>query len=134
MDREEAGQGGGAPRISRRSRRRSTRWRPSASPERVFGFWDWVGGRYSIWSAIGLPMMIAIGPGISRFLAGAHAMDGHFKAADAASNLPVLLGLVGIWHRVICGYPARAVIPYDQRLSRCRPICSSSTWNPTARA
>ncbi|MCA0014247.1 glucose-6-phosphate isomerase [Mesorhizobium sp. B292B1B] len=88
-------------------------------PDRVFGFWDWVGGRYSVWGAIGLPVMIAIGPRNFRaFLDGAHEMDEHFRAAPLAKNLPVLLGLVGWWHRVICKYPARAVIPYDQRLSR----------------
>ena len=87
--------------------------------DRVFGFWDWVGGRYSLWSAIGLPVMIAIGPANFRdFLAGAHAMDRHFEGAPLRENLPVMLGLVGFWHRVVCGYPARAVIPYDQRLSR----------------
>ena len=87
--------------------------------ERVFGFWDWVGGRYSLWSAIGLPIMIAVGPeNFRRFLAGAHAMDEHFRTAPILENLPAVLGLIGWWHRVICGYPARAVIPYDQRLSR----------------
>ncbi len=87
--------------------------------DRVFGFWDWVGGRYSLWGAIGLPVMLAIGPANFRaFLAGGHAMDEHFRSAPLASNLPVLLGLVGYWHRVVCSYPARAVIPYDQRLSR----------------
>ncbi|MGB3502794.1 MAG: glucose-6-phosphate isomerase [Mesorhizobium sp.] len=86
---------------------------------RVFGFWDWVGGRYSLWSAIGLPIMIAIDSDNFRaMLAGAHALDEHFRTAPILENLPVVLGLVGYWHRVICGYPARAVIPYDQRLSR----------------
>ncbi|ESW70502.1 glucose-6-phosphate isomerase [Mesorhizobium sp. LSJC277A00] len=87
--------------------------------DRVFGFWDWVGGRYSLWGAIGLPVMIAIGPRNFRaFLDGAHEMDEHFRTAPLQKNLPALLGLVGWWHRVICAYPARAVIPYDQRLSR----------------
>lgn len=87
--------------------------------DRVFGFWDWVGGRYSVWGAIGLPVMIAVGPENFRaMLSGAHEMDEHFVAAPLTRNLPVLLGLVGFWHRVVCGYPARAVIPYDQRLSR----------------
>ncbi len=88
-------------------------------PNRVFGFWDWVGGRYSLWSAIGLPIMIAIGPdNFRRFLAGAEAMDNHFRSAPMRQNLPVMLGLIGYWHRVVCDYPARAVIPYDQRLER----------------
>ncbi len=87
--------------------------------DRVFGFWDWVGGRYSVWGAIGLPVMIAVGPSNFRaFLAGAHEMDEHFLNQPLQKNLPALLGLIGWWHRVICKYPARAVIPYDQRLSR----------------
>ncbi|RWO94264.1 MAG: glucose-6-phosphate isomerase [Mesorhizobium sp.] len=87
--------------------------------DRVFGFWDWVGGRYSVWGAIGLPVMIAVGPkNFREFLDGAHAMDEHFQTAPLAKNLPALMGLIGWWHRVICKYPARAVIPYDQRLSR----------------
>lgn len=87
--------------------------------DRIFGFWDWVGGRYSVWSAIGLPVMIAIGPASFRdFLAGAHALDEHFRTAPLDRNLPVLLGLVGLWHRDVCGYAARAILPYDQRLLR----------------
>lgn len=86
---------------------------------RVFGFWDWVGGRYSVWSAIGLPLMIAIGPdAFSDFLEGAHAMDNHFQEAELANNLPVLMALIGVWNRDVLGHSARAVLPYDQRLSR----------------
>jgi glucose-6-phosphate isomerase len=89
------------------------------APERVFGFWDWVGGRYSVWSAIGLPVMLAIGAArFKEFLAGAQAMDRHFCTAPFAQNLPVLLALAGIWHRDVCGYVARAILPYDQRLAR----------------
>ena len=89
------------------------------SVARIFGFWDWVGGRYSIWSAIGLPLMIAIGPdNFLKFLDGGHAMDTHFRQAPILENLPMLMGLLGVWHRNICGYPSRAIIPYDQRLSR----------------
>ena len=87
--------------------------------DRVFGFWDWVGGRYSIWSAVGLPLALAIGAGRFRdFLAGAAAMDQHFKTAPLPQNLPVLLALIGIWRRNILQYPTVAVIPYDQRLDR----------------
>lgn len=87
--------------------------------ERVFGFWDWVGGRYSIWSAIGLPLMIAIGPeNFGKFLDGAHAMDTHFRAAPVRQNLPMLLGLIGFYHRNVLDYSTRAILPYDQRLSR----------------
>ncbi len=87
--------------------------------ERVFGFWDWVGGRYSIWSAIGLPLMIAIGKdNFAEFLAGGHAIDNHFRTAPFRQNIPMLLGLIGFYHRNVLGYPSRAILPYDQRLSR----------------
>jgi len=86
---------------------------------RTFGFWDWVGGRYSIWSAIGLPLMIAIGPaGFARFLAGGRSMDDHFKAAPLEQNMPVILALIGIWYRNVLGFPTYAVLPYAQRLER----------------
>ena len=88
-------------------------------PDRIFGFWDWVGGRYSVWSAIGLAVIIAIGSeNFQQFLAGAQEMDTHFRTASPEKNLPTLLGLIGIWHRDICGFPARAILPYDQRLAR----------------
>ena len=87
--------------------------------ERTFGFWDWVGGRYSVWSAIGLPLMIAIGPKhFARFLEGGHVIDEHFRSAPAERNLPIILGLIGLWHRNVLAYPTRAIIPYDQRLAR----------------
>ncbi|MEM7439026.1 MAG: glucose-6-phosphate isomerase [Pseudomonadota bacterium] len=85
----------------------------------VFGFEDWVGGRYSAWGPIGLSLMLAIGPqNFREFLAGAQEMDRHFQAAPLARNMPVLLALVGIWHANACGYDTRAVLPYDQRLAR----------------
>ncbi|MBA4351356.1 MAG: glucose-6-phosphate isomerase [Rhodobacter sp.] len=88
-------------------------------PSRVFGFEDWVGGRYSMWGPIGLALMLAVGPDDFRaFLAGGRAMDVHFQTAQLDANLPVLLALVGIWHNQICGHATRAVLPYDQRLSR----------------
>jgi len=87
--------------------------------ERVFGFWDWVGGRYSVWSAIGLPVAIAVGAeNFQAFLGGARSMDQHFAAAPLEQNLPVLLALVGIWRRNAMGWPTVALIPYDQRLER----------------
>jgi glucose-6-phosphate isomerase len=87
--------------------------------ERTFGFWDWVGGRYSVWSAIGLSLMIAIGPENFRaFLAGGRAMDEHFRKAPLAQNMPVILGLIGIWYRNVMGFPVYAVLPYDNRLKR----------------
>ncbi|WP_406856231.1 glucose-6-phosphate isomerase [Alsobacter sp. KACC 23698] len=89
------------------------------SPDRMFGFWDWVGGRYSLWSSIGLPIVIAIGErGFRSFLEGGREMDQHFRTAPLEANLPALLGLVGVWHRNACGYPARAILPYEQRLTR----------------
>ena len=89
------------------------------APNRIFGFWDWVGGRYSIWSSIGLPVMIAIGAEqFTQFLRGAEAMDRHFCEAPLDKNLPVLLGLIGIWHGNLMNYTSRAIIPYDQRLAR----------------
>ena len=89
------------------------------SPDAVFGFEDWVGGRYSLWGPIGLPIMLAVGPDNFRdFLTGAYEMDEHFRTAPAARNLPILLGLAGIWHNNICGYKTRAVLPYDQHLLR----------------
>lgn len=87
------------------------------APDRVFGFWDWVGGRYSIWSAIGLPLAIAIGAADFRaFLKGAADMDAHFRTASLAENLPVLLALAGVWRRNLMNWPTVALIPYDQRL------------------
>ncbi|MCC5985524.1 MAG: glucose-6-phosphate isomerase [Rhodobacteraceae bacterium] len=89
------------------------------APERVFGFADWVGGRYSLWGPIGLSLMIAVGAErFDEFLAGARAMDAHFRIAPLAQNMPVMLALVGIWHNQICGHATRAVLPYDQRLAR----------------
>ncbi len=86
---------------------------------RVFGFEDWVGGRYSMWGPIGLSVMIAVGPAAFRaLLRGAQAMDRHFVSAEPHQNLPVMLALVGIWHNQGCGYATRAVLPYDQRLLR----------------
>ena len=88
-------------------------------PARVFGFEDWVGGRYSMWGPIGLSLMLAIGPeAFSEFLRGGADMDAHFRNAPFVENLPVLLALVGVWHNQICGHSTRAVLPYDQRLSR----------------
>jgi len=88
-------------------------------PERVFGFADWVGGRYSVWGPIGLSLMLAIGPErFGAFLDGAAAMDAHFRSAPLERNMPAMLALVGMWHHQVCGHPTRAVLPYDQRLAR----------------
>ncbi len=85
----------------------------------TFGFWDWVGGRYSVWSAIGLPVAIAIGAeGFRQFLAGAHAMDEHFRTAPLAQNLPVRLGLLDVWYRNFHGFSSRSIAPYHSALKR----------------
>jgi len=86
-------------------------------PANRFGFWDWVGGRYSLWSAIGLPIALAVG--MDRFielLEGAHAMDEHFRTADLSENLPAVLGLIGVWYANFAGARTHAVLPYDQTL------------------
>ncbi len=87
-----------------------------------FGFWDWVGGRYSLWSAIGLPLAIAIGADhFHSFLAGAHAMDQHFLNAEPAQNLPVRLGLLDVWYRNFLHYTSRCIAPYHSALKRYAP-------------
>jgi len=88
-------------------------------PTHMFGFWDWVGGRYSMDSAIGLSTMLAIGSeNFTRMLAGFHAMDEHFRSTPFHENLPVILGLLGIWYRNFFNVGSVGVMPYDQRLSR----------------
>lgn len=88
-------------------------------PQNMFPFWDWVGGRYSVWSAIGLPVALCVGFGyFSDFLAGAHAMDEHFRTAPVEQNMPMLLGLIGFWNRQFLGCPSVSIAPYHQDLSR----------------
>ncbi|MFP4327949.1 MAG: glucose-6-phosphate isomerase [Paracoccaceae bacterium] len=88
-------------------------------PERVFGFADWVGGRYSVWGPIGLSLMIAIGPERFRaFLDGGRWMDAHFLQSAPEANMPLMLALTGLWHRQVLGHATRAVLPYDERLAR----------------
>ncbi len=87
--------------------------------DRVFGFKDWVGGRYSVWSSIGLSVVIQIGPEhFADFLAGGHEVDTHFRQAPLESNIPALMGLIGVLYRNAWGFATQAVIPYDQRLGR----------------
>ncbi len=86
-------------------------------PANMFGFWDWVGGRYSLWSAIGLPIAIAVG--MDRFeelLTGAHEMDEHFRTAELPENMPVILALLGVWYSNFAGARTHAILPYDQYL------------------
>ena len=86
---------------------------------RTFRFWDWVGGRYSVCSAIGLPLMIAVGPKrFDEFLAGAYLADRHFCSEPPEKNIPVIMALLGIWHRNVFGFATHAILPYDNRLGR----------------
>jgi len=88
-------------------------------PDYTFGFWDWVGGRYSLWSAIGLPICLAVGfRNFTDFLAGGRHADHHFRDTPLRQNIPVVMALLGIWYRNIWDFPTHAVIPYDQRLAR----------------
>jgi glucose-6-phosphate isomerase len=88
-------------------------------PTHIFDLWDWVGGRYSIWSAVGLPVILAIGvPSFREFLKGAYEMDKHFYSAPFDSNMPVLMALLGIWNNNFWGFSTHAVLPYDDRLAR----------------
>jgi glucose-6-phosphate isomerase len=85
----------------------------------MFGFWDWVGGRYSLWSAIGLPIELMIGAdAFEDFLAGGHAMDEHFRTAPIEKNVPVVLGMLGVWYMNFFGAQTHAILPYDQYMSR----------------
>ncbi len=89
------------------------------SEERMFRFWDWVGGRYSIWSVIGLSLTILIGAqNFQAFLDGGREVDEHFRDAPLDRNIPALMGLLGVWHRNVWDFGAHAVLPYDQRLAR----------------
>mmetsp|Transcript_20351 Transcript_20351/g.56403 ORF Transcript_20351/g.56403 Transcript_20351/m.56403 type:complete len:668 (+) Transcript_20351:173-2176(+) len=92
-------------------------------PNNAFGFWNWVGGRYSVCSAVGmLPLSLQYGfETMERFLKGAHDMDEHFRTAQFEDNLPVLTGLLSVWNTTFLGYPARAILPYCQALSKLAP-------------
>jgi glucose-6-phosphate isomerase len=87
--------------------------------DNMFPFWDWVGGRYSIWSSIGLPLALAIGfDGFSEFLRGAHEMDNHFRKAPLERNMPVLMAMIGIWYRNFFGSTSVSIAPYHQDLQK----------------
>ncbi len=88
-------------------------------PERIFEFWDWVGGRYSLWSAVGLPIAVAVGmDAYEAMCEGARTMDEHFATAPLEHNMPVVMALLGVWYADFCGAGAHAVLPYDMRLKR----------------
>jgi glucose-6-phosphate isomerase len=87
-------------------------------PENMFPFWDWVGGRYSVWSAIGLPLALAVGfDNFRQFLAGGHAMDQHFRTAPLEQNMPAILALVGLWYRNFFNSASISIAPYHQDLT-----------------
>jgi glucose-6-phosphate isomerase len=87
--------------------------------ENMFEFWDWVGGRYSLWSAIGLPIALSIGfDNFKQLLAGAHAADQHFETSEFEINIPVILGLIGVWYINFFGAETQAILPYDQYMHR----------------
>ena len=89
------------------------------APENMFVFWNWVGGRYSLWSSIGLPIALATGYGhFEQILDGAHEMDEHFRTAPIERNLPIVLGLLGVWYSSVLGAETQAVLPYEQYLQR----------------
>jgi len=89
------------------------------APENMFVFWDWVGGRYSLWSSIGLPIALAAGYGhFEQLLDGAHEMDEHFRTAPLEHNAPIVLGLLGVWYASMLGADSHAVLPYEQHLQR----------------
>jgi glucose-6-phosphate isomerase len=89
------------------------------APENMFVFWDWVGGRYSLWSSIGLPIAIAAGFGhFEQLLDGAFQMDEHFRTAPLEQNVPIILGLLGVWYASVLGAESHAVLPYEQHLQR----------------
>lgn len=88
-------------------------------PSNMFEFWDWVGGRYSLWSAIGMPIALSVGmDGFEQLLAGAHSADEHFRTTPLEDNIPVLMAMLGIWYSNFFGAQSHAILPYDQYLSR----------------
>jgi glucose-6-phosphate isomerase len=104
-------------------------------PERTFPMWDWVGGRYSFDSAIGLPVMIAVGPDHFRdLLAGMHTIDQHFRTAPWHANLPVLQGLLGVWYRNFLGADSHVVLPYSKRLHRFPAYLQQLTMESTGKS
>ncbi len=89
------------------------------NPNNMFEFWDWVGGRYSLWSAIGLSISLTIGyNNFKKLLEGAHAMDNHFKSTPFDKNIPVILALIGVWYNNFYGFESEAILPYDQYMHR----------------
>ncbi len=104
------------------------------NPDNVFEFWDWVGGRYSLWSAIGLPVALYLGMDkFEALLDGGHAMDEHFRHTALDKNIPVLMAMLGIWYGNFFHAESNAVFPYDQTCTASRLICSNWIWRATAK-
>ena len=98
----------------------------------MFEFWDWVGGRYSLWSAIGLSIALSIGfDNFEALLSGAHEMDRHFRTAPLEKNIPATLALVGLWNTNFLGAQTEAILPYDQYLHRFAAYSNKAIWNQT---
>ncbi|WIK89015.1 glucose-6-phosphate isomerase [Varibaculum cambriense] len=104
-------------------------------PDNAFGFWNWVGGRYSVDSAVGTALAVAIGKeGFSDFLAGMHAMDEHFRTAPLSENVPLLMGLINVWYRNFLQAPTHAVLPYSQYLHRFPAYLQQLTMESNGKA
>ena len=104
-------------------------------PDNAFGFWNWVGGRYSVDSAVGTALAVAIGKaGFSDFLAGMHAMDEHFRTAPLSKNVPLLMGLINVWYRNFLHTPTHAVLPYSQYLHRFPAYLQQLTMESNGKA
>jgi len=117
---------GGAPMAERHFVAVTTNLREAAAfgvqPEQTFAFWEWVGGRFSLWSAVGLPIMLSIGAARFReLLKGAHAMDEHFRLSELSRNMPALLGMIGVWNTNFLGHTSHVTVPYLQRLQLFTP-------------
>lgn len=98
----------------------------------MFEFWDWVGGRYSLWSAIGLSIVLSVGyDNFTQLLDGAYAMDKHFTETEFSQNIPVLLALIGLWYNNFFGAETEAILPYDQYMHRFAAYFSRAIWSPT---
>jgi glucose-6-phosphate isomerase len=101
----------------------------------MFEFWDWVGGRYSLWSAIGLPIASVVGMDhFEALLQGAFEMDEHFRNAPLEQNVPVLMALLGLWYNNFYGAESDAILPYDQYLHRFPPTSSRATWRSNGKS
>ena len=103
-------------------------------PDNMFEFWDWVGGRYSLWSAIGLSLAIAVGMDrYEEMLEGAHRVDEHFRTTPFEQNIPVIMALLGIWYNNFFGAETHAILPYDQYWPASPTTFNRATWRATAK-